>query len=116
MKIQLTIDGAPVEGELYDQPVAHQLAEILPLALDFDDFNQVEKVARLHKPLTLRGVPDADEPQPGEIGYYAPTQNLVLYYETPGRWPGLVRMGTLSYDLNSLRDLPDGSRIEITAV
>lgn len=113
MKIQLTIDGSPVAAELYDHPVAHELAQLLPLDLEFNDFNQQEKVATLGGPLELRGVPDADAPKPGEIGYYAPTQGLVLFYGSPGKWPGLVRMGRFSYDLGALRALPDGTRIHI---
>lgn len=116
MKIELTIDGIPVEAELYDHPVARELADALPLDLVFNDFNHVEKVASLDRSLTVRGVPDADAPQPGEIGYYAPTQGLVLYYGSPGRWPGLVRMGRFSYDLDALRDLPDATRIHIASV
>jgi hypothetical protein len=82
---------------------------MLPLELVFEDFNDVEKVASLGRSLSLRGVPDADAPRPGEIGYYAPSQSFVLYYDSPGRWPGLVRMGRFDYDLNELRDLPDGT-------
>ncbi|SDD85978.1 Cyclophilin-like [Sanguibacter gelidistatuariae] len=113
MKIELTIDDTRVEAELNDHPVARELAQALPLDLVFNDFNQVEKVASLGRSLTLRGVPDADAPGPGEIGYYAPTQGLVLFYGSPGRWPGLVRMGRFSYDLSALRALPDGTRIHI---
>jgi hypothetical protein len=105
MKIELVIGDAPVEGELYDHPVARQLAAALPLDLVFVDFNQVEKVADLGQALTLRGVPDTDAPDAGEIGYYAPTRGLVLYYDRPGRWPGLVRMGRFTHDLDALRDL-----------
>lgn len=113
MKIQLTIDGTPVAAELYDHPVAHELAQLLPLDLVFNDFNQQEKVAVLDAPLELRGVPDADAPQPSEIGYHASSQGLVLFYVSPGRWPGLVRMGRFDYDLSALRALPDGTRIHI---
>lgn len=113
MKIELIIDDARVGAELYDHPVASELVKALPLNLVFNDFNQVEKVATLDSPLTLHGVPDADAPEPGEIGYYAPTQGLVLYYGSPGRWPGLVRMGRFSYDLDTLQALPDGTRIHI---
>lgn len=116
MKIQLTIDGHHIEAELYEHPVASELAGLLPLELVFNDFNQVEKVASMDRPLTLKGVPDTDAPQPGEIGYYAPTQGLVLYYGSPGRWLGLVRMGRFSYDLDALRDLPDATRIHISLV
>lgn len=113
MKIDMTINDTRAEAELYDHPVARELAEMLPLELVVNDFNEVEKVAPLGRPLTLRGVPEADAPEPGEIGYYAPTQGLVLYYGSPGRWPGLVRVGRFSYDLDALRNLPDGARIRI---
>lgn len=113
MNIRLTIDGTLVTAELFDHPVARELAQGLPLDLEFNDFNQQEKVAVLDGPLELRGVPDADAPQPGEIGYYAPTQGLVLYYGSPGKWPGLVRMGKFRYDLGALRALPDATRIHI---
>ena len=115
MKIELTIGQTRAEGEFFDHPVARDLAGMLPLNLVFEDFNRVEKVAHLAWPLTLRGVPDADAPAPGEIGYYAPTQGLVLYYGRVGRWSGLVRMGRFTYDLHALRDLPDGSHIQIAA-
>ncbi|WP_017579918.1 cyclophilin-like fold protein [Nocardiopsis valliformis] len=114
MKIELAVNGTRVKGELYDHPVAREFADLLPLELVFEDFNQVEKVAPLGRSLTLRGVPDADSPRPGEIGYHAPSQGFVLYYGSPGRWPGLVRMGRFDYDLDVLRDLPDGIRIRVT--
>lgn len=113
MKIELTINGTRVEAHLLDHPVARELAGMLPLDLEINDFNEVEKVAPLSRALTLDGVPDADAPRPGEIGYYAPAQSLVLYYGSPGRWPGLVRMGDFDYDLGSLRALPDKTRIQI---
>lgn len=115
MKILLTIGGILVEGELHEHPVAREFAASLPLDLVFNDFNQVEKVASLDRALMLRGVPDADAPVPGEIGYYAPTRGLVLYYGSPGRWPGLVRMGRFSHDLSALQALPDGTHIQIAA-
>lgn len=114
MKIELTVDDGPIEAELYSHPVAVELGELLPLDLVFNDFNGVEKVADLGHSLTLRGVPDADAPQPGEIGYYAPTRGLVLYYGNPGSWPGLVRLGSFNYDLDALRQLPDGTTIHIS--
>lgn len=63
----------------------------------------------------MTGVPSADAPRPGEIGYYAPTQSLVLFYASPGRWPGLVRAGRFDHPVDQLRALPDGTRIAITA-
>ncbi|MCW2958391.1 MAG: hypothetical protein JWP18_1194 [Solirubrobacterales bacterium] len=40
MKITLSIgDDLVVTGELYDNPVAEQVAELLPLEAGFDDFH-----------------------------------------------------------------------------
>jgi hypothetical protein len=115
MNIHLTIESETVPGELFDHPVAQELAGMLPLTLRFEDFNGVEKVATLRQGLTPRDVPDADAPAPGEIGYYAPTRGLVLYYGQVGRWPGLVRMGRFSYPLEALRALPDGFTATLAA-
>lgn len=116
MKITLHIgDNLVVDGELYNNPVADQVAELLPLEATFDDFHDQEKLTRLRRALNVSGVPRADEPQPGEIGYYAPGSSLVLYYASPGRWPGLVRIGRFDHPLDRLRALPDGTRIAIAA-
>ncbi|WP_024793630.1 cyclophilin-like fold protein [Tomitella biformata] len=113
MRIQLTIGGELISGELYDHPVAREFAAMLPVTLTFQDFNAVEKLAPLARALTLDGVPSADAPEPGEIGYHAPSQNLVLYYDSPGGWPGLVRMGRLACDVDVIRDLADGTAVQI---
>lgn len=115
MKITLRIGHELVAGELYDNPVADQVAELLPLEAAFDDFHDQEKLTRLSRPLDVSGVPRADEPKPGEIGYYAPGSSLVLYYASPGRWPGLVRIGRFDHPLDKLRAWPDSTRITITA-
>lgn len=115
MHITLRIgDDLVVAGELYDNPVAEQVAGLLPFEAGFDDFHDQEKLTRLPRALDVSGVPHADEPRPGEIGYYAPGSSLVLYYASPGRWPGLVRIGRFDLPLARLRALPDGTRILIT--
>lgn len=80
MRIQLTIGRDLISGELFDHPVAREFAAMLPVTLTFRDYNAVEKLAPLGHALTLDGVPDADAPAPGEIGYHAPSRSIVLYY------------------------------------
>ena len=116
MKITLRIGDDLVAGELYDNPVADQIAALLPFEAGFDDFHDQEKLTRLPRALDVSCVPRADAPRPGEIGYYAPGASLVLYYANPGRWPGLVRVGRFDHPLDKLRALPDGTRIRIDVV
>lgn len=115
MRIHVTLaDGLSFDGELYSNPVAADFGTRLPLTATFADFNNVEKVATLATPLRVVGVPDQDSPAPGEIGYYAPNQALVLYYGSVGTWPGLVRIGAFDLDSKTLRDQPDGFVAQFT--
>ena len=73
-------------------------ADQLPLTLTFRDFNGVEKIADLPRPLTTAGVPAGADPDVNDIGYYAPSGNLVFYYGDVGYWDGIVRIGQFDTD------------------
>lgn len=108
--------GKRVHGELSDNPTARALVEQLPLTLSFRDFNGVEKIARLPRPLTTAGVPDGADPDIADIGYYAPTQDLVLYYGDVGYWTGIVQVGRFDDARTELiRAQPDGLDVRIEA-
>ena len=96
--IRITIDGQTVTAHLADNPTARDLEDQLPVTLTFRDLNQVEKIAKLPRPLTMEGVPEGDDPEIADIGYYAPSQDLVLYYGDVGYWNGIARIGRFSND------------------
>jgi hypothetical protein len=100
--ILLRFDGVTVTGALWGNATARSLIEQLPLTLSFSDYGGKEKLARLPQPLSLNGVPAGDDADPLTIGYYAPAQVLVLYYEHVGHFRGIVRLGTFD-DLASVR-------------
>ena len=110
--IRILIEGRPVRAQLSDNPTARALADRLPLTLSFRDLDGVEKIAKLAEPLTTDGVPDGADPDIADIGYYAPTQDLVLYYGDVDYWDGIVRIGR--YDdsqVSHVRDQSDGLRV-----
>ena len=113
MRLRFNFPNGEFGGELYSNPVAEDLAGQLPLKIAFSDYNGVEKVANLPRPLRVEGVPSSAEPEPGEISYYAPAEVVVLYYGHVGRWPGIIRIGRFDLDLDELRDLPDGTPVRI---
>ncbi|KQQ94189.1 hypothetical protein ASF62_08605 [Leifsonia sp. Leaf325] len=92
--ITMTIDGHAITARLHDNPAANALVEQLPLTLSFDDFNAVEKITRLPVPLSMDGMPEGDDPEIGDIGFWAPGGDLVLYYGEVGFWNGIARLGT----------------------
>lgn len=114
--LHLTVGDRVIAVELNDSPTARDLAARVPLTLTFADFNSVEKIAELPAPLTTDGVPAGDDPEPNDLGYYAPSQDLVLYYGDVGYWPGIVRLGHLDEaDMAFLQDQPDGFEVSITS-
>lgn len=91
--IKITVGDTVVTARLADNATAHDLADQLPLTLIFKDFNRVEKIAKLPRSLSMDGVPAGDDPDIGDIGYYAPSGDLVFYYGDVGYWNGIVRIG-----------------------
>jgi len=91
--VQLTIGDTTIAGELWDNPAARDLSTRLPLNLTFGHVNGVEMTSRLEESLTMAGMPAGDDPNPGEIGWYAPSSDLVLYYGDVGYWNGIARLG-----------------------
>lgn len=87
-------------GRLWNSATARDLIAQLPLTLTFSDFNAQEKLATLPRKLSLEGVPKGDDPNPREIGYYAPSGHLVFYYTDVGYFNGIVRIGQFDGDMN----------------
>jgi hypothetical protein len=112
--IKITINDQTFTAQLADNPTALDLIDQLPLTLRFRDFNHVEKIAKLPKPLTMAGVPAGDDPEINDIGYYAPSGDLVLYYGDVGYWNGIVRIGRLdAEDMNLIERQLDGFELTV---
>ncbi|MEW1985905.1 cyclophilin-like fold protein [Pseudarthrobacter oxydans] len=105
--ITIDIDGGTVTGALSSNATARSLIQQLPLTLSFRDYGGQEKIADLPEALSLDGVPAGDSAEPLTIGYYAPDQALVLYYESVGYSRGIVRIGSFD-DLAAIRDQTSG--------
>jgi hypothetical protein len=112
--MRITVDNRSINAQLADNPTARDLRDQLPLTLTFRDFNQLEKIADLPRSLTTEGVPDGDDPEIADIGYYAPSNNLVLYYGDVGYWKGIVRIGRFNRDdVDFIKGQPDGFQVTL---
>ena len=105
--IKVTIGDLVLQGSLGTTSTARDLVAQLPLTLRFRDLNGVEKYADLPRKLSLDGVPAGDDPEPDDIGYYAPGGNLVFYYGDVGYWPGIVRIGSFDTGVHAIADIAD---------
>jgi len=105
IRITLTVDETSVTGVLRNSAATASLLTQLPLELFFRDFGGQEKIAGLPEPLALEGMPSGSGAEPGMIGYYAPDQALVLYYDTVRYYDGIIPLGTFD-DVATVRDSP----------
>ena len=100
--IRVTIGDTVLTGRLWDNATARDLIAQLPLTLSFRDFNGVEKIALLPRKLSMDGVPAGDDPFPRDIGYYAPSGDLVFYYDDVGYFTGIVRIGQFDGSVDAI--------------
>ena len=98
VNIQITIDDQRFEATLTDSAAARDLVAQLPVIVDMIDHGGVEKTGPLPAPLSLEGQPEGAEPDVGDLGYYAPGNDLVLYYGDQSYFPGIVILGRLDVD------------------
>jgi hypothetical protein len=105
-RLTITIGSEVLHGSLADTATGRALIEQLPLTLPFSDFAGQEKLAKLPCALTSEGAPPGDDADPLTIGYYAPSQSLVLYYTHVPYYAGIIRIGTFE-DSARIRDRTD---------
>jgi hypothetical protein len=101
MQIRMTIGDQQLGATLEDSAAARDLAAQLPLTIDMVDHGEVEKTGPLPSPLSVDGASEGADPEVGDVGYYAPGNDLVLYYGDQSYFPGIVVLGRLDGDAAS---------------
>jgi hypothetical protein len=106
-QIRVTIGDTVLTGRLWDNATARDLITQLPVTLTFRDFNELEKISQLPRKLSMDGVPAGDDPFPRDIGYYAPSGDLVFYYGDVGYFNGIVRIGQFDGNMDAIMSQAD---------
>jgi hypothetical protein len=112
-RIKVTFGDIVLAARLADNATARDLAGQLPLTLTFKDLNKVEKIAKLPRPLSMAGVPEGDDPDISDIGYYQPSGDLVFYYGDVGYWNGIVRIGRFDNTMELIEQQDHDFRVTI---
>jgi hypothetical protein len=95
MQISIRIGDQRFTATLDHSAAAQDLLAQLPVTVDMVDHGGVEKTGPLPQPLSLDGQPEGADPEVGDLGYYAPGNDLVLYYGDQSYFPGIVVLGRL---------------------
>lgn len=95
MRIVITLGDKRFGALLRDSAASRDLLRQLPVTVDMVDHGGGEKTGPLPSPLSLDGQPEGADPDVGDVGYYAPGNDLVLYYGDQSYYPGIVVLGRL---------------------
>lgn len=95
MQIDIRIGNERFTATLADTAAARDLVAQLPQTVHMRDHGGVEKTGPLQVPLSLTGQPAGADPDVGDLGYYAPGNDLVLYYGDQSYYDGIVILGAL---------------------
>lgn len=103
-KVKLTMAGQEWDVTLYDTPAANALYNMLPLELNFEDFNGIEKIAYMDDELPTEGEPDAFDPDVGDLCLYAPWGNLSIFYKDFRNSNGLISLGHIDSGIDIIKE------------
>lgn len=94
-RIKLTVDGNEIYVNLDDNQASREFLGMLPLTLTFEDFNSTEKIATLPDELSTEGLPSGYTPEVGDFSYYAPWENISVFYKDFRYSNSLYKLGTI---------------------
>jgi hypothetical protein len=94
MKMQIKVSNSQYEikFELNDSQAARDLAAQLPIKTQVKDYSDDEKIFYPAKKLGTSATPETAT-HAGDLAYFAPWGDVVMYYRDFGAYPGLYRLG-----------------------
>ena len=104
-RIRFLVGEDEIVVQLEDNPAAESLYEMLPMELNFEDYNSTEKIAYPDETLRTDGAPDRCTPHRGDLCFYAPWGNLCFFYRDFRESPSLVPLGTVESGVEYLESL-----------
>ena len=93
--VRFSVGESDLVVQLEDHPAAQAFYEMLPLELNFSDYNRTEKIAYLEEDLPTEGAPDNCDPEVGDLCYYIPWGNLCFFYNDFRQSESLVPLGSI---------------------
>ncbi len=112
-RLEIRAGSVRLVATLRDTAAARDLRAQLPTRLTMRDHGGVEKTGPLERALTVTDEPAGADPDVADLGYYAPGNDLVLYYGDQSYFDGIVILGRLEGDLGALANLEGDIDVQV---
>ena len=115
-RVRFTVGDAEIIVRIADNPTSRDFVSMLPLTLEFADFNDMEKISYLPREPTTEGS-TGSAPANGDLIYFVPWGNLGFFYDAERRDASyddqVIPIGTIETGDELLDELETGPvRIE----
>ncbi len=110
--VRFSWDGGEAVAELNGSAAAESLWAMLPLTLDFEDFNGTERIAYTPQKLDMSGAPESWTPKAGDLTVYAPWGNLAVFCSPFRESRGLVPLGRFVEGADKISSLGVGVSLD----
>jgi hypothetical protein len=116
-RVRFAAGDAEIIVRIADNSTSRDFVSMLPLTLEFEDFNDMEKISYLPRELTTEGS-TGSAPANGDLIYFVPWGNLGFFYNAARRDASyddqVIPIGTIETGDERLDDLESGPvRVEL---
>ena len=111
--IKLSWDNKEILVKLNDSNASKDLISRLPLTMEFEDYNNTEKVSYLDEKLDDSGSDDSYNPNIGDLTSYIPWGTLSLFYKDFESSSGLISLGNVISGNELLSEMEGSVKIEL---
>lgn len=115
-RVKLLFEGGEAIAELNDNPTSRDFQSLLPMTLQFEDFNNSEKIAYPPRALSIEKAPTRFEPFVGEITVFVPWGNLAIFYRDFKYSADLVSIGRVTSGIELLAKTVGEFSVRIEAI
>ena len=95
MRMKLAAANGDIIVKLEQNNAAKNLAAMLPLDLNFSDYNNTEKIAYPPEEIDISNTTPGTAPKTGDLTIYAPWGNLALFYKDWSYSSSLIPLGRI---------------------
>ena len=95
MRMKLAAANGDIIVKLEQNNAAKNLAAMLPLDLNFSDYNNTEKIAYPPEEIDISNTTPGTAPKAGDLTIYAPWGNLALFYKDWSYSSSLIPLGRI---------------------
>ena len=112
MRMKLATADGDIIVKLENNNAAKNLAAMLPLDLNFSDYNNTEKIAYPPEKIDTSNTTSGTVPKAGDLTIYAPWGNLALFYRDWSYSSSLIPLGSIESGVERIPALDGTIRAE----